>query len=283
MKPFTRVIPFLIFAFGFLALPLLQAQDNNNPQIFAIVDFMKSEYGMSDKYEQVEKKYWKKIHAARVESGEILGWYFYQRKYPFGANSKYDYVTVTVYNDFTRLENPFSDVEGTLAKALPDMDAEKVMEKTGKTRKLVRGEVYRLIDQAAPPETKPGKFIMVNFMKTTPGMSQEYVAMERDYYKKQHQMAIEAGARKNWLLWAKQLPYGTKEWSNFTTVDAYDSMAQMMQPMPKDAEAKIKEKLGMSPSEAYEKMSKTRDLLRGEMWELLDYVEAPQQTMSTGN
>jgi hypothetical protein len=86
---------------------------------------------------------WKPIHEERVKKELILGWGIAGLRYPGGANREYDYVTVTYYDKFAGLEAPYKGIEEAKLNAAG--------ERVASTRKLVRGEIWTLVDRVAKP------------------------------------------------------------------------------------------------------------------------------------
>jgi hypothetical protein len=105
------------------------------------MQFMKAEPGKSGEYLKAVQELWKPIHEERVKKELILGWGIAGLRYPGGANREYDYVTATYHDKFAGLEEPYKGIDETKLNA--------AAERAAPTRKLVRGEVWMLVDRVA--------------------------------------------------------------------------------------------------------------------------------------
>ena len=105
------------------------------------MQYMKAEPGKGADYLRTVRELWKPIHEERVEKGLILGWGIAGLRYPGGANREYDYVTVTYHDKFAGLEEPYAGIDAAKLNS--------AVERTATTRKIVRGEVWTLVDRVA--------------------------------------------------------------------------------------------------------------------------------------
>jgi hypothetical protein len=105
------------------------------------MQFMKAEPGNGGDYLRVVQELWKPVHEERVKEGLILGWGIAGLRYPGGSNREYDYVTATYYDTFAGLEEPYKGIDEAKLNAAG--------ERAATTRKLVRGEVWILVDRVS--------------------------------------------------------------------------------------------------------------------------------------
>ncbi len=68
-------------------------------QHYSSINFMKPTPGKTGDYYKMEKGLFSKIHKARVDAGQMDGWYFLSRMFPSGYDAEYDFITVDVYLD----------------------------------------------------------------------------------------------------------------------------------------------------------------------------------------
>jgi hypothetical protein len=108
---------------------------------FLEMQYMKAEPGKGADYLKAVQEMWKPIHEERVNKQLILGWGIAGLRYPGGANREYDYVTVTYYDSFAGLEEPYKGIDEAKLNAAG--------ERVANTRKLVRGEIWTLVDRIA--------------------------------------------------------------------------------------------------------------------------------------
>jgi hypothetical protein len=129
------------------AAPATQAAQPKSPKYLEI-DYMKVEPGKDNDYLRVEQGLWKPLHQQRVKNGDIRSWTLYGLRFPSGTSEKYDYVTVNAFERFAQLENPYADAAQILDRVHPGIKVADFVQQTESTRKLVRSEVWELIDEA---------------------------------------------------------------------------------------------------------------------------------------
>jgi hypothetical protein len=131
IKFFSLLIAFMATSFS------LSAQDND--QIWHIVDYMKVKPGMTEEYLECEKV-WKILHAERVKKGIIVDWQLLRVRFPAGANTEYDYVTVTTikggWQAYGKLDADWSE---DYAKLIPK-DKMTLVENTENYRTFVKSK-----------------------------------------------------------------------------------------------------------------------------------------------
>ena len=117
------------------------------------VDYMKAEPGKDSDYVHMEQDVWKQLHQERIKNGQIKSWALYGLRFPAGAEERYDYVTINTYDRFAQLESPFAGVGPMLTKLRPNMKLEDLVRQTQNARKVVRVDVFELIDEANSRES----------------------------------------------------------------------------------------------------------------------------------
>lgn len=260
MKP----IKLCLTLFAFMAFTFnLSAQDNE--QNWYIVDYMKSKPGMSAKYLECEKA-WKAIHADRIKKGIIQNWELFAVNFPAGANTEYDYVTVTTvksgWQGYGKLYNSWND---DYMKLVPK-EKMALVENTESYRELVKTEVLALHDAAFATGNKPYKYCMVNYFDVPDGHWDEYANMETKLVKPIHQVDIDGGKRIGWLLNSVAIPSAHDSY-DAVTVDLYDSWNNV----GASTEGAWK-KVHPDMSEEYitRQIEGTRKMVKREMWQLVD-------------
>ena len=112
-----------------------------------ILNFMKVPPGKLEAYVQMESSVFRKAHQARVDGGEMKGWYFLSRWFPAGADGEYDYVTVDAYADKAASEKApdMKRIEAVLSK-----EEMAGAEKVEGLRTVVRREVWTPVLRTTP-------------------------------------------------------------------------------------------------------------------------------------
>ena len=253
-----------------LALTLsVNAQENTT---IAQVIYMDSHNAME--YVEVEKEIWKPIHAQRVREGKIVGWYLYRIASPNDGNRNYDYMIVEVYPNWAAMENPYGDIEKTFQEVHGADNMEEMMERTEKSRKMVKAENWTRADWVGRDDmqTTDVKYIVIDWMDVHPGQWGAYMDMERDFYKPVHQKRVDGGNILSWGLSTKMGYSESKGSIDAATTATYASWEAMMNPYPDNAWEDVHG--NVSQNAIYERMRKTRTMTGSDILQLIEYVEA---------
>jgi hypothetical protein len=231
----------------------------------AIVDYMKVKPQNEGDYLEVEKE-WKKIHQARLDQGIITTWILYKRMYA-GAADSYQYITVAIYDDFKKTENPIP--WNWMTENYSEEELDKLMEKTGKSRVMLTSEVY--FQYAEVENAKPSKYMIINRMKPKPGKAGEYRTYEKEIVQPFFEEAIEQEQRSNWSAWDRWM--SDSEFS-MVTVDGYAEFGQWRDQTVSFEEIMKKVHPDKSPDELMGKASEMRTRVSMELWKVVDIVSA---------
>lgn len=242
------------------------------PPTYYFVDYMKATPGHAGDYVRLEKTVWKDLHKARIKKGgSAIGWWLLEVRMPSGANTEYDYVTVTAvsgWNGIDSLYNSWGDVFGSLTK-----DQAKHVDSTEMFRTLVRTEISTDVDAIFKnaPGAPPSKYWFVNFMDVPNGKWTDYVKMEKELVKPVHQEQIKNGHRAGWGLYSLEFPYGDNREYDAITVDYFDKWNDVVA----DDTGAMWKKVhpGKNADDVGKSINAARALVRNEVWVLLDYAQ----------
>ena len=159
------------------------------------------------------------------------------------------------------------DWPALIKEANPKADPVQVMAKMHDLGTIVRRAVYYREENVLPAQGQTPKFILINFMKSKPGMYNEYVKIEKEEWKKFHQHLADQGKTAGWGLWSMVLPGGTSSTHDFVTANRYSSFAQAGEVNYGETYKAVYPE--MDPQVAFDKADKARDLVKSEMWELI--------------
>jgi hypothetical protein len=257
-KVFLLALAFCIF----LIADLLQAQ-NPTPPVFATVVLMKSAPGKELDLEKFMQETMKPVHQLRLKKGKIIGWYFF-KVHLTGANDEYNYVSVHYANSWANTAP--DDYPALLKEVNPKADPVQVSAKARELRTIVRQAIYYREENVTSPTQTP-KFLVMDFMKAKPGMTNEYIRLEKEEWKKFHQYNVDKGKLAGWGFWSLVVPGGTSATHNFVTSNRYSTYAQAGEiNYPETFKAVFPE---VDPQAAFDKADLTRDLVKSEVWELI--------------
>jgi len=253
----------LCLAVGFIPKTGL-AQQNSN--LIIVVDLMKVKPGDEAKYVDLEQKIWKPIHQERISQGILVGWILYEVMYT-GTDDSYNYATVNVYADPAILEAPYAGID--FNKIHPGLDINEEIEETLSARKTVKSQLMSRVNFAYPgggESPGPHKYIVVNYMKSKPGGN--FVEVENSLAKPTAAELIKNGDWAGWSVWSNVFPRGDGMESDFVTVDYYLDMLKLNSANYMEAFQKAHPDIEWS--EFAEKIGNSRDMVRTELWKILD-------------
>jgi hypothetical protein len=235
-------------------------------QTYAVVDYMKVPQGGDGNYMQVEEE-WKKVHQARVDAGMIQNWQFYSKMFA-GSTDEYNYMTVAIYDDVTKMEDPIP--WDWIKENYTESERNAMMKKTNKARVLVKTEVYRLMESASGDT--PPKYIFMQRWKAKPGKMGEYKKFEKEMAKPYFQEYIDKGGQASWSVWSKYLGEGDWHgiWAN-GHANFGDWEKDHSELSTSIMESLLKE--GQTIGEVQSNMGKLRGSVgQRELWVYIDYV-----------
>lgn len=270
LKSFKSMVGAALLFMAVCVIPMLGMAQESNPLI--VVDLMKVEPENASSYVEIEQNIWKPIHQERIKKGLIVGWVMYEVMYA-GSDDPYNYVTVNVYANPPNLENPY---QGMVFKDIhPDKDLNAEMEKTAKLRKVTRSQLMSRSNFAYPEGaegTADYQYIVVNYMKTLPGGN--FMQLEEELAKPVSQQLIKNGNWAGWTVWSNVFPRGSVMESDVVTVDYYPDFSTIGTVNYRGAFEQAHP--GKDWSEFTQKVGSSRNMVRSELWKLIDYAFAEQ-------
>ena len=159
------------------------------------------------------------------------------------------------------------------------MSRSELVAKRDSLSRLRRAELWRIADGIGGPEL--GNYVRLDYMKVQPSQGAEWSKSERETYKPLHQARIEMGALKGWTLTTLMLPSGSGLPYNAMTVNTFKDWAQIGGPT-KYTEAYQKVYPGKDMSALTAQMSKLRDIVRTDWYEVVDVVRPARANATSG-
>ena len=126
-----------------------QAPSAARQPTYMVVEFMKVPEGKEDAWLKLEREAWKPMHALRVKEGLIQSWSVIAQTIPGDESNGPVLATVTSFRGWP--DQTKTDWLGMLKKANPSGDANALMQQTGAARKIVRSEIWQVLEQTDPP------------------------------------------------------------------------------------------------------------------------------------
>lgn len=232
--------------------------------VFVELNYMKS---LNFDYPQIETELWKPIHQERIRRGTMLDWAVYSVR--FGDVDEYDYVTVNVYGSMEDVEG-LDAFDELVSSVHPDADPEELFTRTGESRRLVRSELWQLVDQVdEQDEPSPAQYVQVDYMDVPSDGVEAYLSVEQDLWKPMHEATLGTGGKVGWALYSLVWPHGTDYPHNYATTNAFSSLDVGM-PFAEAAEAAHPD---VPVEEISERTLESRDLVKGQLWSLVDATD----------
>lgn len=201
-------------------------------KLYLTFEFMKVDNEQETAYTETES-FWEKIQQQRVKSGDIAGWDLWSIS-PGGEMQKFQYLTVTVFNDPVKMMDGSSWVHfmERAKAAYPDMSETELMEKLNQASKT-RDLAVRIY--AVDIETTTGSFDMpvgtvatMTMMKVALENYAAYEKAEAEVFKPMHQKVVDAGRKGSWGLTRFMSPTGSDTYASHMTVSMFKDYAQML-------------------------------------------------------
>jgi hypothetical protein len=231
-------------------------------------------------FEQVIQGPMKKIAQARMDSKQLIGFTFSRAVAPAGQEARCDYVVVEA--SAGGYPPPARATDELLKKANVNMTAPAYYAKLYALSKLVTSDRMVGVDGFGPIEK--GDFYQVNFMKPKPGKTGDFFKFERTVWMPLAKEAAKAGGtRKGWAVYSMLYPSGTGVPYDALTIDVFRDWDSVWKGAGFSKEVFEKVFPGKTQEELFEPMASVRDLVRRELYVVVDRLTAaPPAGASTG-
>jgi hypothetical protein len=186
-----------------------------------------------------------------------------------GAESEYDWVTITTFDKF-------ADVEGSyppevFSKPHPNLTFAEILARTVAVRKQARQELIELTDstQLNPQPLPP--YAQIAFFKPELGKGAEAIELVRKYYKPVHQERVNRGVLKSWMYFNVRYPGGVNQEYGQIALSFFDMFEHLETTQQPDIFSKVHP--NTNPADVAAQASAVRKLVRLEVLTLLEQVQ----------
>lgn len=194
----------LIFACGIILGLSSSGQSTSQGHPFVVQEYMHVKPGNDDAYLQVEN-FWKHIHQAQREKGNIISWSVWKVVAPYDMNAPYQYVVSTVYSHFYNYLNAYKDID--IHKVFPDASKDslkKMFNETPKARDLIKADIFYAEDHVF--DSKTTNAALVSYIKVTPEKADSFHAFMKNHRRPIVSEVVKKGFADAW--WYGNLMFG---------------------------------------------------------------------------
>jgi hypothetical protein len=251
-----------------LVLFLLSSSYSYAQEVYARVLYSKVEPQNVESYLKLVKESIKPLLQQAKKNGEISDWALFQ-VHNTGSTDEYNYCSVLYYDSWTKTEK-LPNLDALVKQVNPKSTAPSLYVSLNNLRKNVKIELYSRVDLVGGSPTT--KYFVLNFMKPAPGLADEYIRIEKEIWNPMHKELVNTGIRTSWALWQLVFPGGSSLPYNYATSDGFADYAKMNEG---DFMAIFKKvHPDKKVEEVADRTSKSRQLVRSELWERIDMIDA---------
>ncbi|XOV92955.1 MAG: hypothetical protein ACFHWX_22495 [Bacteroidota bacterium] len=119
-------------------------EGDSEPSKYAVVNFQRSVPGTN--YFALRRDYVKPAFDLAVKEGKMAGWGLWSLMFPQGGDIDYNWISVDLYNDFSKI-NQFGWAD-LITRANPKINLDEIGPQLGESRTMTRNELWVLVDYA---------------------------------------------------------------------------------------------------------------------------------------
>jgi hypothetical protein len=257
---FTLCLVFFAASFG-------QTKDD----LYKKTDYLQINQTQLDQFMEVAEKHLVSGFSSLLKNDDVKGWYLYKVKYPGGEKSNYNFVSVTVSSSINSLGDYFSDTDAP--GFVPSPTSERGAEQLAKLATLVKSELWRVENSVyADTGATPSRYMSMDYMKVAPGKNPDYLMLEDEIAKPIHIERIERDRMAGWEVYSLIVPSGMNYGYNFATGNHFKELGHFEFGFNEEI---IQQTMGQNSNvpELFETIYTTRDLVKVELWELVNHLQ----------
>lgn len=257
----------IVLCLVFFASSFGQVQQND----YRKIDYLNVEQAQIDKFVQMAHEEFKSSFNTLLESGDIKTWCIYKVKMPGGKTSDYNFVSITTSSSIEMLGDHFS--ENTSPGFIPSEMDDGRQRQLAKVASLVKSEIWKIENSAyADTGATPSRYMTMDYMNVALGKDLDYLMLEDEIAKPIHLKRIERDQMAGWEVYDLILPGGINYGYNFATGNHFDELKHFEFGFNEEI---IRQTMGENSNvpELFETIYNTRDLVKIELWELVDHLQ----------
>ncbi|NJN24860.1 MAG: hypothetical protein HC819_02160 [Cyclobacteriaceae bacterium] len=192
--------------------------------VIGVVEYIKSD---DDELFLDAEKVWHKINEERLNEHTIVGWVLYKVMNK-STDDAYNYVALTLYDSFTKLDNGIS--EQVVRRAFPAAGTKErgeMLHRAEAAFQVVSSGVFHRRLSCNTGLDKQSEYYLIREIRVKPGKSHEYLKIKSEYFEPAYREAISEQKRSAWSLWEKWA--GNMKDFQYVDVNGYLNLAQLEQ------------------------------------------------------
>lgn len=253
-----------------LSISTLFAQSQRND--YRKLDYIRVDQNHTKQFLDLAKQDLKASFGKLIDGGKFKSWRLYSVRYPGGEKSNYDYVIVTSATSLNDFDANMSNVASI--DFVPKTVNNKNKEQLKSLCTLVKSELWKIENKIAETEdvTVPTKYMTMDYMDVSPGKGYDYLMLEDEIAKPIHKERIKMDRMSGWEVYSLILPGGTEYEYDYATGNYFNKVEYIEFGFTTEV---IKQAMGENSnvSELFDTIYRTRDLVKTEMWELVDHIK----------
>lgn len=257
----------LLFFFGITSISLAQTLRNDYKKI----DYLQVDKDEMKRFLKITQNDLKSSYQKLVDSGDLKSWCMYAVQYPGGEKSAYTFINIATSTNLNTVEDSFSQIQNPTY--IPSSSNSKVIQNLDEIATVVKSELWK-VENTIPGDSaaKPSKFITMDYMNVTPGKNLDYLMLEDEVAKPIHRERMGVDRMAGWEVYSLISPGGTRYGYNFATGNFFDKLEHVEFGFTNEV---INQAMGEDTNipELFDTIYNTRDLVKIELWKLVDYTE----------
>jgi hypothetical protein len=213
-----------------------------------------------------------KIAQARVDAGELTGWFLLRAALPLGESVDCDFLIVSLYP-----KTPHQFAGEVLANAIRksglNITPDDYIRHREAVLKLMSVAVFQ--NQAAVGTPKKGDYFQINYMKVADANFDDWIAYEKKVWQPMAEALVKDGKEDAWSLNVQVMPFGSDLPYQAVTVDVFPSEDAVFTEDPQFADRFHKVHPDMEFGTTMEHFDKLRTRGLVNLYSLDDIVTAP--------
>lgn len=256
---------FLLVLFLFVCnISVVQSQQG----YYMHIDYVNVDKDHIPEFENHIDKTLKPVQESRISDESLAEWYIYKVAYPGTQQPSYNYVVVSLSEDL----QDFDDSREQIFNRISEMYDSQMVEDFKNMLIPFRSELWRINNSVlTTEEAKTSKYFIMDYMDVQVGMEYAYQMMEDEVALPIHRHRMEINQMNGWELFSLIVPGGTEYGYNFATGNYFSDLRHFEFGFTEEIIRQSHPETDIN--EINETFSETRDLVRSEVWELIDYVK----------